>query len=99
MLLGLVGVAAVPAGWVVQDVVGGISLFWASLAAIPAVVFGLAALSLARGVRRRAALTLGGIAGERAARVGRLLGFLAVYAAVTIGLALAFYALLEAFGT
>ena len=76
-----------------------VSLLWAALGAVPAGLFGLVALALARRVRARAKLTLGGIAGAGAARVGRVLGFLAVYGAVTVGLAVAFYALLEAFGT
>ena len=76
-----------------------VSLLWAALGAVPAAVFGITAIVFARRVRARARLTLGGIAGERAARLGRVLGFVSVYAAVTVGLAIAFYQLLEAFGT
>jgi hypothetical protein len=75
-----------------------VDILWSALAAIPAAILGIVALSLARDVRRRAALALGRVRGERAASVGRTLGFLAVYLAVTTGLAVGFYALLAVFG-
>lgn len=95
----MLGVAALPVAYVLQRTSVAVSLLWAALGAVPAGVFGITAIVLARRVRARARLTLGGVPGERTARVGRALGFLSVYAAVTVGLAVAFYALLEAFGT
>jgi hypothetical protein len=99
VLFGLLGVASLPVAYALQQTSIAVSLLWAALGAVPAGIFGLVALALARRVRARARLTLGGIAGEGTARVGRLLGAVAVYAAVTVGLAVAFYVLLEAFGT
>lgn len=75
-----------------------IDILWSALAAIPAGVLGLVALSLARGVRRQASLALGRVPGAGTARIGRVLGFLGVYASLTTGLAVAFYALLALFG-
>ena len=98
VLVGLLAVAALPAGYAVQKLSDQVSLLWAALAAIPAGLLGLVALRLARDVRARASLSLGPIAGQGTARVGRALGFLAVYDAVTTGIAMAFYALLAAFG-
>ena len=98
MLVGLVAVAALPAAYLAQDLSARVSLLWAALAAVPAGILGLGALALARGVRQRRSLSLRPIPGEGMARVGRLLGFVAVYAAVTTGLAMAFYALLAVFG-
>lgn len=98
MLVGVLAVAALPAAYVVQRTSAAVPLLWAGLAAVPAGVLGLVALALARSVRRRATLSLGPLPGARVARVGRALGFLAVYAAVTTALAIGFYALLARFG-
>lgn len=98
VLTGLLAVAALPAAYAVQKLSPHVSLLWAALAAVPAGGLGLVALALARGVRARAALSLGRVPGEGTARIGRALGFLGVYAAVTTGLAMAFYTLLAAFG-
>jgi hypothetical protein len=98
VLAGLLAVAAFPAAWVAQRQLGQVTLLWAAVAAVPAALLGFVALSLARGVRLRSTFSLHGIPGLRTARLGRALGFLAVYGAVTVGLAMAFYALLATFG-
>jgi hypothetical protein len=96
--LGLLSVACLPAAFFGSRLSDTIDVLWSAVAAVPGFVLGLWAVALARGVRRRAALALGRIPGARAARLGRVLGFLGVYAAVTAGLAVAFYALLSVFG-
>lgn len=98
MLLGVLALACLPAAFFGSRLSSDIDVLWSSLAAIPAAILGFFALSLARGVRRRAGLALGHVPGEGVARLGRVLGFLGVYAAVTAGLAVAFYALLAVFG-
>ena len=87
-----------PAAFFGSRLSADVDVLWSSVAAIPSAILGFAALSLARGVRRRSALALGHVPGEQTARLGRVLGFLGVYAAVTTGLAVAFYALLAVFG-
>lgn len=67
-------------------------------AAIPvAVLVSFVALVLAARARRQVQLTLGRVGGDRLARIGRALGLLGIYVAVTAGLAVGFYAVLAAF--
>jgi hypothetical protein len=94
----VLSLACLPAAFFGSRLSPDVDILWSSFAAIPAGILGLVALSLSRSVRRRAGLALGPVPGERAARLGRVLGFLGVYAAVTTGLAVAFYALLAVFG-
>ena len=98
MLVGALSLAVLPAAFFGSRLSSEIDILWSAVAAIPGGVLGLTALRLARDVRRRAALALGRVPGEGTARAGRVLGFLGVYAAATIGLAVAFYALLAVFG-
>ena len=97
MAVGVLALAALPAGYVASRFVDRVDLLWATLAALPAGLLGLAALALARRVRERAALALGPLPGAGWARAGRALGSLAVYLALTTGLAVGVYALLTAF--
>ena len=96
--VGLLSVALLPAAFFLSRLSSTIDILWSAVAAIPGGILGLVSLALARGVRRRASLALGRLPGEGTARLGRVLGFLGVYAAVTAGLAVAFYALLALFG-
>jgi hypothetical protein len=98
VLAGALAVAALPLAYLLQKQLEGVDLLWSALAAVPGGLLGVLALALARRVRYRASMSLGGVPGEGAARVGRVLGFLGVYLAVTAGLAVAFYALLAVFG-
>jgi hypothetical protein len=94
----VLALAVLPAAFFGSRLSSDVDVLWAALAAIPAAVLGFVALSLSRSVRRRAGLALGHVPGEGPARLGRVLGFLGVYAAITTGLAVAFYALLAVFG-
>jgi hypothetical protein len=94
-LFGLLGVAAVPAA-------GGLAEWHEDLELVdawPAVPVGFVlsalAVRLARRARRSLERTLGRIGGERAARAGRVLGWLGVYIALTAAVALGVYAYLE----
>jgi hypothetical protein len=62
-----------------------------------AAALGIAAIVLARRGRETAARTLGRSGGDRAARIGKALGMIAIWVALTTGLALGFYALLALF--
>jgi hypothetical protein len=93
VLVGLLGVAAIPAAIFAAEWRRDIALIEAAAAIPAAAVFGLAALWLSRRARRRAKLTVAG-RGSATARVGRTLGLLALLLAGTAALALGWYALL-----
>lgn len=97
LLLGLLGVAVVPAGIALSRLSEQVTLVQASASAALAGIFGVLALAQARRGREVAQLTLGRSGGERASRAGRALGLAALWIALTTGLALAFYALLAVF--
>jgi len=96
--VGLVAALAVPVGVVFSRWVGNVSLLDASLAIPVAVVLGLVAVLLARRARGTAEWTLGRVGGLRAARLGLLLGAVAICLALTAALALGFFALLVVLG-
>ena len=94
----MVAAAAVPVGVVFSRWVGNITLLDASLAIPVAVVLGLVALLLARRARSTTEWTLGRVGGLRAARLGSLLGAVALCLSLTAALALGFYGLLVVLG-
>ena len=94
MLLGLLGLATLPAAIAVAERVDGISLVEAGFAIPAAIVFALAAVVIGRRVRGRDRQTLAALPGTRVARVGRLLGYAGLYIALTAALAVGFYAVL-----
>ena len=95
MLVGLVAVASLPAAIMLTRYSTRAELLDAAVGIAPAVVFGVWALMLSRGARIRVERTLGRARGLRLARVGRILGILGVYLALTAALALAVYAVLS----
>ena len=94
MLLGLLGLAILPAAIAVTERVDGLSLVESGFAIPAAIVFGLAAVVLGRRVRSRDRQTLAALPGTRVARLGRVLGYLGLYVALTAALAVGFYAVL-----
>ncbi len=96
MVLGLAAVVAVPLAIVLAERFEAIDLIDAAAAIPVAAVVGLAALVLGTRARRRSEFTLGRV-GRRAGTVGRWLGALGVYLALTAALAVGFYALLTLF--
>ena len=94
VLLGLLAVAAVPAGIGVASY-SDVELIDAGWAIAPAAVLGLLAVWLARRARRRTERTIGRVGGVRTTRVGRFLGALGLYLAAAAALALGVYYLLE----
>ena len=97
VLVGLLALAVVPAAVAVAQISDTVELLHAAVAIPVAAVLGIAALVLGSRGRRAARLTLGRVGGDRLARLGRLLGGLAVYVAVTAALAVGFYGLLNLF--
>jgi hypothetical protein len=94
VLLGLLSLATVPAA-VAYSHYAKLELLKAGYAIPFGFVLGIAALSLAKRARLRSERTLGRVGGARAARLGRLLGALGVYVALTAALSVGVYELLN----
>jgi len=94
VVVGVLGVAALPVAiWYVdRDIT--IDLIWAGLAIPVAYVLGALAMVLARAGRRRAQMTLLRRSGSTAARIGRLLGLGAILLAGTGTISLVVYGIL-----
>ena len=97
VVVGFLGVAIVPAAIAASRWSDQITLVRACASALHAAALGVAAIVHARRGRETAARTLGRSGGDRAARIGRTLGLVAIWVALTTGLALGFYALLTLF--
>jgi hypothetical protein len=94
VLLGVLGLAAVPAAIAVAERIEGISLLEAGFAIPAALLLSLAAVVIGRRVRRRSRQTLAALPGARVARAGRILGYVGLYLALTAALAVGFYGVL-----
>ena len=97
--MGLLALAAVPGALeaarhlhsvTMPQAVGG--------AAVACTALGLVALTLARRARREVEWRLGSVGGEATARLGQLLGAVALCAGLTAGLTLAFFGVLLLLG-
>lgn len=98
VVLGLLAAAAIPAGIGASRYVPRLHLLDSVVGSVPAaLVLGLLAILAARRARLALTLTLGRCGGARAARTGRALAFIGLYLACTGGIALGFYALLDAY--
>jgi hypothetical protein len=98
VLLALLGLAIPPLGFLAARKLDQVSLLQATAATCGSAVLGAAAIALARRALRNNERTIGRVGGEGAARVGRLLGAISLFAGLTAALALGFYALLNVFG-
>ena len=98
LLLALAALAVPVAAFAAARRFDQVSLLQATGATCAAGVLGLGAILLARRARRNVVRTLGRLGGEGTARAGRLLGLLSVCLALTAGIALGVYALLNLFG-
>jgi hypothetical protein len=95
--VGLLAAVSIPLGIALAEELESVELADA-IPAIPlAAVAGVAAFVMGTRARRRSEFTLGRIGGSRAGSVGRWLGALGVYLAVTAALAIGFYGLLTLF--
>ena len=97
VVAGLLAVLAIPAGIYVSRVSVTVTLLESLSSAGLAILFGLLAIALARRGRWTHTRTLGRVGGRRAARVGRLLGWLGLCMGISTGLAVGFYGLLTLF--
>jgi hypothetical protein len=96
VLVGLIGLATLPAAVLFAERSDDVTLVQAGIAVPVAALLSIVALWLARRGRRRSDRTLDRVGGRGAARVGKLLGGLGLYVAATAALALGVYALLSA---
>ena len=94
VLVGLLAVAAVPAG-VALTHYRNIELLKAGWAVVPAFVLGIGSLALARAARRRTERTIGRVGGRGVTRLGRYLGVLGIYLALAAALSVGVYELLN----
>jgi hypothetical protein len=95
LFFGFLGVAVLPAAIAVAETRDELELVDAGAAVPAGFLFSVLAVWLARRARRGLERTLGRIGGARKARVGRILGWLGIYLALTAGVALGVYAYLE----
>jgi hypothetical protein len=94
IVLGLLGVAAIPAGVASSWLVSGVGLLRSQEVAVPvAFVLGLSAVAVARRARFRLDRSVAR-AGEVRVRIARLLAWGAVYLGFSGAMALGFYGLL-----
>ena len=91
LLLGLLAAAALPVAIAVAETTDLIELLEAAGAIPVAAIGGIAAIALGRRARVRFERTLGRVGGAGAARLGRLLGSLALALAAAGTIAVAFY--------
>jgi hypothetical protein len=95
VLVGLAAAAAVPAAIVAAEAFDVVTLLQSSVAIAPAFVLAFAAIYLGRRARRTIERTLGRVRGYKLALVGRILGYLALYIAVTASISVATYYVLR----
>ena len=96
--LALLGLALPVAAFAAARQLDQVTLLQATATACGSVVLGVAAIVLARRARRNMERSIGRLGGEGTARVGRLLGLLALCVGLTAAVALGFYELLNVFG-
>jgi len=98
LFVALLGLALPVVAFVAARQLEQVTLLQATVAACASVVLGLAAIVLARRARRNIERSIGRLGGAGTARVGRLLGLLALCIGLTASVALGFYELLKLFG-
>ena len=98
VVLALLGVALPVVAYAAAHQLSKVSLVQATIASCGSVVLGGAAVLLGRRGLRNVERTLGRAGGDGAARVGRLLGVIALCIGLAAGIALAVYAVLNVIG-
>jgi hypothetical protein len=97
LLVGLLAAAVLPAAVALAAYSPRVDLTYAAAAIPVAAGLGAVAVALARRGRRHSQITLGRIGGRTSARIGWVLGLLALYLATMALLAVAFFGLLLLF--
>ena len=95
VLFGLAALATLAAAIAAAEIEGYLDVAETWIALPPAAVLALVAIALGRRARSRARAALAPVRGRRPARLGRLLGYLALYLTATAALAFGVYALLN----
>lgn len=93
LALSLLALTAIPVAVLVTEARGDLRLIHSGFAVPVAAVLGIAAIRLAGRARRRLERTLGRAGGERTARVGQVLGWLALYLSLIGSISLGVYAI------
>jgi hypothetical protein len=94
-LLGLAAVVTLPAAILAAEWFEVVTLLEASVAIVPAFVLGFAAVLLGRRAKRAIDRTLGRARGSKLALIGRILGYVTLYLAVTASISVATYYVLR----
>jgi hypothetical protein len=92
LVVGVLALAAIPVAVLITEQRSDLRLLHAGFAVPVAAVLAIVSIRLAKRARRRLERTLGRAGGERTARVGRIVGWLALYLALTASIALGVYA-------
>jgi hypothetical protein len=95
VLVGLVALATLPAAVFVAEQLDRLTLLRASVAIIPAFALAFLAIYLGRRARKTIERTLGRVKGYKLALAGRILGYMALYLALTATISVATYYVLR----
>jgi membrane protein implicated in regulation of membrane protease activity len=95
VLAGLVALATLPAAVFAAEQLDRVTLLRASVAIVPAAILAFLAIYLGRRARRTTERTLGRVKGYKLALVGRILGYVALYLALTASISVATYYVLR----
>jgi drug/metabolite transporter (DMT)-like permease len=95
VLVGLLAVVTLPAAIVAAERFDVVTLLQSAVAIAPAFVLAFLAIYLGRRARRMIDRTLGRVRGYKLALVGRVLGYVALYTAVTASISVATYYVLR----
>ena len=95
MLVGAVALATLPAAIFAAEQLEKVTLLRASVAIAPAFILALLAIYLGRRARQTIERTLGRVRGYKLALVGRILGYMALYLALTASISVATYYVLR----
>jgi hypothetical protein len=98
VVLALLGLAVPIGAYLAARRLQNVTIVQATAATCGSALLGAAAVLLARRGLRNVERTLGRLGGESAARVGRLLGVIALCIGLSAGIALAVYAVLKVIG-
>jgi hypothetical protein len=95
VVVGLAAISTLPVAIVAAERFEVVTLLESSVAIAPAYVLAFTAIYLGRRARRAIERTLGRVRGDRLALTGRILGWLALYTAVTASISVATYYVLR----
>jgi hypothetical protein len=95
VLVGILALAMLPAAVYAAEQLDRVTLLRASVAIVPAFALAFLAIYLGRRARRTIERTVGRVRGYKLALVGRILGYAALYIALTASISVATYYVLR----